>query len=75
MGSNFGKRLQMLRIDERMTGSELGKLFGVTKSAVSSWEVRNRFPNETVLKGLAEHFGVSLSYLLGDSNIRKPLMK
>jgi transcriptional regulator with XRE-family HTH domain len=68
----FGERLQALRKEKGLTGEELGKIFSVTKSAVSNWENKNRFPDENMLKKLAEFFNVTLDYLFGRSDIPNP---
>ena len=68
----FGERLRMLRKEKGMTGQELGKVFNVTKTAVSNWENGNRFPDENILKKISDYFNVSIDYLLGRTDIRNP---
>lgn len=68
--SNFSDRLKLLRNEKQLTGSEFGKFFNVTKSAVSNWEINNREPSQEMLKMIADFFNVSLDYLMGKSNIR-----
>lgn len=70
--NNFGARLKLLRTEKGMTGEELGKVLNFSKSGISNWECRGRFPDEEVLKKLAEYFDVSLDYLLGISDVKKP---
>lgn len=63
--ATFGERLKILRNEKQMTGEELGKIFNVTKTAISNWENGNRFPDEPVLIQIADYFNVALDYLLG----------
>lgn len=71
--NTFGKNIKMLRLEVELTGEELASKFGLTKSAVSSWERRSRFPDEKLLKDLASFFNVSVDFLLGVSDIRNPI--
>lgn len=66
----FQHRLKELRTESNLTGEELGKIFKVTKTAVSNWEAGNRQPDTETLIKMANYFGVSVDYLLGNSNIR-----
>ena len=69
----FGDRLKELRLEKDLTQPAFGKIFNVEKGTVSNWENENRFPDKNTLKALADYFDVSLDYLLGRSDIRKPL--
>ena len=71
--NTFGKNIKALRLEAELTGEELALKFGLTKSAVSSWERRSRFPDEKLLKDLAAFFNVSVDFLLGVSDIRNPI--
>lgn len=71
----FGDRLKELRLEKELTQPAFGRIFNVEKGTVSNWENENRFPDKNTLKALADYFDVSLDYLLGRSNIRKPLDK
>jgi len=70
----FGSRLKELRDDIDVTGDELGKVFHVTKVAISNWENRNRFPDEDMLNKIADYFNVTLDYLLGRTDIKTALV-
>jgi len=71
--STFGERLRLLRLERKLTGSQLGSMFSLSKSAISSYEVAGRFPDEELLKGWSDFFNVSSDYLLGISDIRNPI--
>lgn len=62
-------RLKTLRLKEKITLEQLGLLFNVTKQTVSRWETGDRLPSIEILYGLAEHFNVSLDYLIGRNDI------
>lgn len=61
----FGDRLKQLRLNRNMTQSQLGKEIGVLGRVVGYYESGDRFPNEDVLKNIANYFDVSVDYLLG----------
>jgi transcriptional regulator with XRE-family HTH domain len=63
-------RLKDLRKENNMTQSDLGKILGVGKTTISMYENGNSTPNDEIKIKIAEHFDVSLDYLLGKSTIR-----
>lgn len=68
--STFSNRLRGLRKEKQLTGEELGKVFNVTKTAISYWENGKTFPDELNIKQLAEYFNTSTDYILGVSDTR-----
>ena len=68
----FGQRLRVLRDEKGQTQEELGRLLGFVKSTVSQWETDDRIPTPDVLQRLAEHFDVSIDYLVGHTEFRDP---
>lgn len=70
--STFSKRLRELRKEKQLTGEDLGKVFNVTKTAISYWENGKTFPDELTIKQMADYFDVSTDFLLGVSDIRNP---
>lgn len=62
---NFGLRLKKLRRDADMSQAELANILGVVPSAVGKYERLPRsYPSVEVLLKIAEHFHVSLDFLL-----------
>ena len=61
----MGKQIKMLRTIRGWTQEELGKRLGVSKVAVSSYELGYRLPNVEMLEKLADAFEVTVDYLLG----------
>ena len=62
----IGNRLKELRVKNKMTQSELGKLINVTKVSVCCYEKNVRIPSLETLEDLAEIFGVKCDYFLGN---------
>ncbi len=69
---SFGERLRSLREDNDEKQKDIAKLLFVSANMISAYELGKHFPkNEKSLITLAEHFNVSLDYLLGYSDIPK----
>jgi len=68
----LGDRLRSLRKEAQLTQSELGRLLGLSKQTISCYENATRQPDAATLKRLASVFGVSVDYLLGNSQHRNP---
>lgn len=64
--SGVDKRIKNLRTKRGMTQVELASLLGVSKSVVSSYENAVHLPPYDILIKLANIFGVSCDYLLGN---------
>ena len=75
--AGFAERFLQLRMERRMAQEELaadlsGKCHReCTKDVVSRYENGRKIPEITTLMDIAEYFGVSVAYLLGDSEIRE----
>jgi repressor LexA len=71
MSNLFGQRLKELRLEKGLTQEELSKLSGISFPTISRYEngIRNE-PKRSILKTLANFFGVTMDYLSGDSDIR-----
>lgn len=61
----FGEKLKELRKEKKLTQDDIAKIFNVTYSTVSAWEVGKAQPNYYTLTKLAEYFNVTPNYLLG----------
>lgn len=64
----FGQRLKELREAENITQEEFGKIFNMSKTAISLYEGDKRFPDQDLLKAFRKYFDVTLDYLVGISN-------
>ena len=64
----FSKRLKTLREHAKIIQSELARALDVTQGTVGNWETGTRIPDSDTLKDVANYFGVSIDYLLGNDN-------
>lgn len=65
MEMNIGANIKKLRTARGLTQEQLAELLNVSSAAVSKWEVKNTYPDITMLFPLAHIFGVSLDELMG----------
>lgn len=69
---NFGERLKSLREDRDEKQRDIADILYVSPNMISAYELGKHFPkNENSLISLANHFDVSIDYLLGHSDIPK----
>lgn len=61
-------RIRTARKAKGITMKELGKLIGVSESAVSMYETFKREPDNTTLVCISSVLGVSVDYLLGNDD-------
>lgn len=66
----FGGRLRALRKEEGITMKELGKIIGVSESAIGMYERGEREPDHAALNKIVDHFNVTTDYLLGRSDFK-----
>lgn len=60
----IAKNITELRRKQGMTQADLARTLNYSDKAVSKWERRESMPDITVLKSIADHFGVTVDYLL-----------
>lgn len=73
--TSVGKRIAQLRKERNLTQEELAKVLGVSRGAVSMWEIDQRTPDPPILQQIANYFGVSVDYLLGRTDERRPFLE
>jgi DNA-binding NarL/FixJ family response regulator len=61
----FSQRLKVLRQKSNLSQSELAKKLGLTRTAVSNYEMGKAEPTFTVLSNMATIFNTSTDYLIG----------
>lgn len=67
----FGERLKQLREEIEYTQKQVGKIIGVTPEMVGKYERGENYPGDIeIYITLAQLFGVTIDYLLGQSNVR-----
>lgn len=63
----FAQRLAELLKNGNMTAYRLSKTLGVHQTTVKNWLDGNSKPRTEYMEKIAEHFGVSIDYLMGNS--------
>lgn len=62
---NIGRLIKELRIDMKLTQTELAKKLNTTQDTISLWELGKSYPDIFSLVKLSKIFNVSTDYLLG----------
>ncbi|MFW6301362.1 MAG: helix-turn-helix domain-containing protein [Bacillota bacterium] len=62
--TNFGSQLKKLRKANKITQKDLAQALGLAQTTIANYENSSRFPNQETLVKLANHFDVSLDYLI-----------
>ena len=68
IGVSVGNKLRDLRLKSGRTLKEQGEFLGVNNNSVYRWEHNLSIPREEVLKKISEIYGVSLEWLLSDTD-------
>lgn len=68
----FGKRVLELRSEYKVTLEEVANFAGITKSVLSKYERGIHEPGLMVAKRIADFFHVSMDYIIGSSDERRP---
>ena len=68
----FSKRLKVLRSEKGLTQENLGTILHKNRNSIAGYESRNQEPDFEFLCLIADFFDVSIDYLLGRTDIRKP---
>ena len=63
---SVGETIQRLRTERRLSQEQLAELVGVSRQAVSKWELNTALPDTDKLIPLAKALGVSIDELLGN---------
>lgn len=67
----FGDVLKELRVNNKMTQSELANILNVSTSTIGMYEQNRRDPDTKTVNKIADYFEVTTDYLLGHKNIEK----
>ena len=62
---NIGKLIKELRIEMKLTQTELAKKLNTTQDTISLWELGKSFPDIFSLIKISQIFNVSTDFLLG----------
>lgn len=63
--ATFEERIKLLRETHHLSQEDLGKIIGVKRFSIYSYEKGRACPEMKGLIGLADYFGVSIDYLVG----------
>ena len=66
----FKERLRQLRKERKETQAQIGAATGIGERHYQKFEAGDNFPNVENLCALADHFEVSVDYLLGRTDER-----
>lgn len=65
LGMEFRSRLKELRAENNESQQQLGSVLNMSKMAISHWESGHGEPSIAQLIAIANHFDVSVDYLIG----------
>lgn len=71
---NYYKRLKDVREDNDLTQSDIAELLGTTRQQVSKWENGTQMMGVDKYIKLAQHYNVSVDYLLGLIDVPRKLI-
>lgn len=63
--ATIGERIYNLRKANHLTQTEFGRIFGIGKTTVSSYENGNSCPNDDIKIAICKYFDVPMDYLVG----------
>ncbi len=65
----FAENLKKLRKSKGLTQIQFAELFSISSGTIAMWETNKRIPDTSMLIRIADFFGVTVDYLLGNSNV------
>lgn len=69
------ERIRNLREDHDQTQCDLAQILNCTQVCYSHYENGKRNIPTAILEALADHYGVSVDYLIGRTNVKTPYPK
>lgn len=70
--TTLGTRIRTLRAETGFTQEKFGRIFGVEKPTISLYESDKSTPNDDIKIQMCQYFNISLDYLLGRTDFRRP---
>ena len=71
----FAERITLLRTEKDISQKLLGQYLGYSRSTISCYENGLRVPDMKTLTLYSDFFDVPVDYLLGKTDIKKPLYR
>ncbi len=65
----FSSRLKELRKEHHLSQAQFAKEFNVASGTIGMWETGKRQPDLDTTKRIADFFGVTIDYLLGNEDV------
>ncbi len=65
----LGEKIKIARNEAGLSQEQLAEKMGISRSAVAKWEVNNGMPDIDNLKALSNLLGVTIDYLVDDSEV------
>lgn len=65
-------RIKELRLENGILQSELAKYLKMGQATISNWETGRHEPDQDALREMSKIFGVSIDYILGNTDIKNP---
>ncbi len=62
----LGEKLKELRAKHGLTQATFAEIFNISSGTIAMWETGKRTPDIEMLNRIAEYFGVTLDYLVGN---------
>ena len=66
---SVGKKLKKLRLERKKTLKEQSEIFGVSLNSVYRWEHDLTTPKKTILKKMADYYGVPFEWLRMENDL------
>lgn len=66
----FPERLKALRLEANLTQKDMAEKFDISQQAYAKWEMETANPTKNIITKLAGIFGVTVDYLVGNSDYR-----
>jgi len=71
MEMTLGERIANLRTKHKLTQEQFAKKIGVTRASLAKYETDKSSPDFDTLKKIANYFGVTIDYLLGNEQTKQ----
>lgn len=65
----IGNRIKQLRKEKGLSQEDFGNQLGVSRQAISKWELEEATPDTDNLVALSDYFNVSLEFLLRNQQV------
>lgn len=71
MENILGNRIKTLREEARLSQIDLAKVLHIGNTTISQYESGVRVPSDSIKISIAQYFGVSLDYLMGETDVKE----